>query len=76
MIFTLWIGRDDDSSPDVDVLTLMPGEDIPRFPDGSPQHDHLELLYTIEAETWEAACAEHYRRQGWGEYRPMTDWRT
>ncbi len=31
----------------------------------------VSVLYEIEAETWEQACQEHHRRQGWEPYRPM-----
>ena len=36
-----------------------------------PQDAFLE--YYIEADTWEKACSIHYLRQGWGEYKSMSE---
>ncbi len=29
-----------------------------------------ELRYVIEADSWEEAMTEHYKRQGWEPYKP------
>ena len=29
------------------------------------------LLYEIEAQTWDEAMAEHYKKQGWKPYLPI-----
>lgn len=43
----------------------------PRMEKLREQGEKLEkLLYAFEAKTWHQACAEHYKRQGWGEYKP------
>jgi hypothetical protein len=52
-------------------------EGLSLFPAGQDpvgQHGCLpdaQLLYTIEAGTWEEAMQKHYDRQGWGTYHPM-----
>lgn len=33
--------------------------------------DYAELLYIIEAATWEEACAVRNLRQGWSPYQPI-----
>jgi hypothetical protein len=46
---------------------LKEGESPPTHPD---EAGHV-LLWRIEADSWEAACREYHRRQGWGPYVPM-----
>ncbi len=31
------------------------------------------LLYQIQAPTWEAAMAQHHKKQGWKPYKPMEE---
>lgn len=45
---------------------------------GNPQNEVVveegaELLYQIQASTWEACMRIHYKKQGWEPYVPMSD---
>ena len=64
-IFECWVNRDKTE------ISLMSREEAQRNieTDGLTKADLLE--YSIEADTWEEACAIHNLRQGWGGYNPM-----
>jgi hypothetical protein len=54
-IYTGW-GKDGVST------CLIKGEGPPRFANGTVMEDVPELIYVIEAESWEEASLEHHRR--------------
>jgi hypothetical protein len=64
MIYTAW-GKDGEAN------TLIAGEGPPRFVDGTPFDDAQQLIWTIEAESWEEAMQKYDTLQGWGTYRPL-----
>ena len=45
--------------------TLVLGNDRPRFVDGTEQDPTCELIWTIEAESWESALEKYHILQGW-----------
>ncbi|HEY1246718.1 MAG TPA: hypothetical protein VGF29_17980 [Hyphomicrobiaceae bacterium] len=64
MIYTAW-GTGGRAS------TLVAGEERPHFADGSLFEDTEELIWKIEANSWEEAMQKYYDLQGWGAYQPM-----
>ena len=66
-IYTAW------SSKDGVKITLVTGDDRPRFPDNMPQPDCEVLLWRIEASTPEEASAILHLRLGWEPYKPKGD---
>jgi hypothetical protein len=60
VIYTAW-GKDGRAN------TLIPGEGPPQIQD----EDNAELIWKIEAESWEEAMQKYYDLQGWGIYRPI-----
>jgi hypothetical protein len=71
MIYCAWVVRDDDDPPNFEGIAFGSNQDPPRCLDGTLVFDHAELLYCIEAESYNEAMAEHHRRQGWEPYQPM-----
>ena len=65
-IFTAW-GKDGSA------YIFVPGEELPRFVDGTPQDDGLELIWRIEAASWNEAMARYHELQGWEPHQPMSD---
>jgi hypothetical protein len=61
MIYTAW-GKDGRAN------TLIGGEGPPQIQD----EDNSELIWTIEADTWEEAMQKYHALQGWEPYKPMT----
>ena len=51
-------------------ITVVVGDDIPRFADGTPQSEKNSLLFTIDAATLDEAMAIRNLRLGWEPYRP------
>jgi len=66
-IYTVW------SSKDGGEITMVSGEERPKFADGSLQPDCEVLLWRIEAATFEEASAIHHLRMGWEPYKPMDE---
>ena len=64
-IYTAWSGKDGSE------VTMVPGEDRPRFADGSLQPNCEVLLWRFEAATQEEASAIHHLRLGREPYKPM-----
>jgi hypothetical protein len=62
MIYAAW-GRDGRA------MTLIGGEGPPQLQD----EDNSELIWRIEADSWEEAMQKYYTLQGWGTYRPIED---
>jgi len=60
MIYTAW-GKDGHAN------TLTGGESPPQFQD----EDNSELIWRIEADSWNQAMQKYYALQGWGLYKPM-----
>jgi len=50
-------------------MTLIGGEGPPQLQD----EDNSELIWRIEADSWEEAMQKYYTLQGWGTYRPIED---
>lgn len=67
MIYTAWWSASSQS------VTLVAGENQPRFANGVLQEPDNVLLYRIEAGSHNEAMAEHHRRQGWEPYKPMAE---
>ena len=63
-IFTAW-GQDGQAH------TLHAGVEQLRLSGGALMPDCPELIWTIDAETWEEAMAKYHELQGWEPYRPM-----
>ena len=61
MIYTAW-GKDGRAN------TLVQGEGRPRFVDGTSFEDTEELIWRIEAESWEEAMQKYHALQGWEPY--------
>jgi hypothetical protein len=40
-------------------------------PDGPIMEDATELIWTIEANSWDEACVKYHELQGWEPYKPM-----
>ena len=53
-----------------DPHTIIAGEDQPKFVDGSPMPDCEEIIFRIQACTWEEAMAIYYLRMGYEPYKP------
>jgi len=51
-------------------ITMVVGDDIPRFADGTPQGSKNSLLFTIDAATLDEAMAIRNLRLGRAPYRP------
>ena len=66
-IFTAWVGDN------LSTFTLVPGDGPPRHSDGSLVPDCEELLWRIEADTWEDAMTRYHELQAWEPYRSMDD---
>jgi hypothetical protein len=66
MIFTAW-GRDGRAS------ALVSGEHPPRYANGKLMEDLPELIWRIEADTWNEAMQKYYDLQGWGTYTPIPE---
>jgi hypothetical protein len=66
VIYTAW-GRDGQAD------CLVPGKEKPHFVDGTPIDDAHEVIWTIEAGSWEEAMQKYYDLQGWGGYRAIED---
>jgi len=54
------------------------GTELSFFEAGRKDHlamlgDDAELLYQIQAPTWEDACKKHHEKQGWEPYVPMSE---
>jgi hypothetical protein len=64
MIYTAW-GQDGRAN------TLVQGEEAPHFVDGAPFDDAAELIWRIEADSYEAAMQKYNDLQGWGTYKPI-----
>jgi len=64
MIYTAW-GTDGRAN------ALVAGDERPHFADGTPIADTEELIWKIEANSWDEAMQKYYDLQGWGTYRPM-----
>jgi hypothetical protein len=60
MIYTAW-GKDGRAN------TLIGGEVPPQLQDD----DNSELIWRIEADSWNEAMQKYYALQGWGLYKPM-----
>jgi succinyl-CoA synthetase beta subunit len=58
LIYTAW-------GEDGHAHTLIGGEGPP------PWQDNSELIWKIEADSWEEAMQKYYTLQGWGLYKPM-----
>ncbi len=58
MTYTAW-------GTDGKAHTLVEGEHAPRFADGSSQPDCGDLIWRIEADSWDAACRKYHELQGW-----------
>lgn len=65
MLFTAWSNRDGTK------FALCRGPGPPRLADGTADPGAEVALYTFEADSYNGAMAEYYRRQGWEPYRPM-----
>jgi hypothetical protein len=50
-----------------------PGEETPRFVDGTPVEEGLELIWRIEAANWNDAMRRYHELQGWEPYQPLSD---
>jgi hypothetical protein len=61
MIYTAWGGDDGFAH------TLIPGEGPPRFADGSLQPDCTQLVWTIQADSWDDAKSKYSWLHGWSE---------
>ena len=61
MIYTAW-GRDGRAN------TLIGGEALPPH---LREEDNCELIWRIEASSWEEAKQKYFALQGWGTYKPM-----
>lgn len=64
-VYTAW------SSKDGSEITMVQGENRPKFADGALQPDCELLLWRIEAATWEEAKSIHNLRMESGPYKPM-----
>jgi hypothetical protein len=64
MIFTAW-GIDGRAN------TLIEGEG-PLLPH-LQEEDNLELIWKIEAESWEEAMQKYHTLQGWEPYKPISN---
>lgn len=53
--------------------TLHQGERRPCFADGTPDPDCPDLIWRIEAESWDGAMRRYHELQGWEPYEPMRD---
>jgi hypothetical protein len=62
--WTAWVSKDGGQ------ITLVNGQDPPRFANGKLQPDCETLLWRIEAATLEEASAIHHLRLGWEPYKP------
>ena len=62
MIFTAW-GKDERAN------TLIGGEG--PLPPQLQEEDNSELIWTIEAASYEEAMQKYYTLQGWGTYKPV-----
>jgi hypothetical protein len=60
VIYTAW-GRDGQAN------TLTAGEGPPQLQD----EDNCELIWSIEADSWEEANQKYHTLQGWEPYKPM-----
>jgi len=60
MIYTAW-GKDGRAN------TLVGGEGPPQL----QEEDNCELIWMIEADSWEEAMQKYYDLQGWGTYKPI-----
>lgn len=67
MTFSAW-ELDSDGS-----LCFVEGDGPPRYADGTVIDPLCVKLYVVEADSWEEAMAEHYRRQGWEPYKAMDE---
>jgi hypothetical protein len=63
MTYTAW-------GTDGKAHTLVEGEQRPRFEDGALQADCTDLIWRIEADSWDAACRQYHELQGWAPYVP------
>jgi hypothetical protein len=50
---------------------LIQGSGPPRYADGTLMEDCPDLIWTIEADTWEDAMRRYHELQGWKSYIPM-----
>ena len=50
--------------------TVVAGEDQPKFADGRLMPDCEEIIFSIQACTWEEAMAIYYLRMGHEPYKP------
>jgi hypothetical protein len=66
MIFTAW-------GPDGIADTLIRGEGPPLFADGTLMDPGARLIWTIEADSWEAACQRYHELQTARPCQPMGD---
>jgi hypothetical protein len=51
--------------------TLIGGPGPPRYADGTLMEDCPDLIWTIEADSWEDAMQRYHELQGWKPYVPM-----
>jgi hypothetical protein len=65
-IFTAW-GKHGSA------YVCAPGEQLPRFVDGTAVDEGLEPIWRIEAAGWNEAMARYHELQGWEPYQPMSD---
>jgi hypothetical protein len=64
MIYTAW-GEDGVAN------TLVGGEGPPRAADGTVLPDCPELIWRIEAASWDDVMRQYHGLQGWEPYRPL-----
>ena len=64
-VFECWI------TPDKTNVTFSTRKNIQQEKDRGLIPQDAYLQYSIEADTFEEACAIHSLRQGWGAYKPI-----
>lgn len=53
---------------------FVPGEDAPRFGDGTLVEAGLEQIWRIEAVDWCKAMERYHELQGWEPYQPLSEY--
>lgn len=66
MIFSAWILIASDGAVS---RVFQQGLEMPT--DGAYDDEQIMFDYLIDADSWEQAQQENYRRRGWGSYVPM-----
>lgn len=64
--YTFWMRKDGSEG------TISQGEEIPKFGNGTPMFckKDVDIIYVMQAETWEEAMSIHNLRQGYNPYIP------